>query len=278
MENTSEREKGTVEINGVPFYYEIAGKGSPVVWVHAGVADRRMWDDQFELFRHGYTVVRYDQRGFGLTPKGEGSFSYLNDLKKLVEFWGFDKVALVGCSMGGRTIIDYTLENPGKVAGLVTVCAGLSGFNYDGPISPEMTKLWEEADAAEAAGDTEKLLELEIKIWVDGPRSPEQVRPGVREKVREMNKIALQNPVKEGEERGPAIPAAGRLGEIQVPTLVVIGELDNPAIQAIGDKLATEIPHARKFRIADANHLPNMEHPQEFNREVMLFLGSLGEF
>ena len=278
MENTSDREKGTVEINGVPFYYEMAGSGSPVVWVHAGVADRRMWDDQFELFRHGYTVVRYDQRGFGLTPRGEGSFSRLDDLKKLIEFWGFDKVALAGCSMGGSTIINYALEYPDKVAGLVTVCAGLDGFNYEGPNNPEMEQFWKELEAAEAAGDAEKVVDLEVKVWVDGPRSPEQVRPGVREKVREMSLIAAKNPAEEGEETGPAIPAAGRLGEIQVPVLVVMGELDNPTMQAIGDKLATEIPHARKLMIADANHLPNMEHPEEFNREVMLFLGSLGKF
>lgn len=278
MTNSDEREKGKVEINGVPFYYEMTGQGSPVVWVHAGIADRRMWDEQFELFRHGYTVVRYDMRGYGLTPKGDGPFSHLDDLRQLVEFWGFERVALVGCSMGGRTIINYALENPEKVAGLVPVCAGLGGFSFDVPLTPEMEKLWDEADAAEAAGDYEKEVEIGLKIWVDGPRSPGQIRPGVREKVRKMSLIAAKNPAKEGEERGPAIPAAGRLGEIAAPTLVIIGELDNPAIQAIGDKLAVEIPHAHKVVIPDANHLPNMEHPEEFNREVMLFLGSLGKF
>ena len=278
MENSSEREKGTVEINGVPFYNEIDGIGSPVIWVHAGIADHRMWDAQFELFRHGYKVLRYDLRGYGLTPKGEGPFSHMDDLKKLVEFFGLEKVALVGCSMGGRTIIDYALENPGKVAGLVTVCAGLGGFKDNTTITPEMEKLWQEVEAAEASGDYDKEVELGLKIWVDGPRAPEMVRPGVREKVREMSLIAAKNPPKPGEEQYAANPAAGRLGEIKVPALVVIGELDNPVIQGIGDQLATDIPNARKVVIPNANHLPNMEEPEQFNREVMLFLGSLGKF
>lgn len=278
MENSSELEKGTVEINGVPFYYEIKGSGSPVVWVHAGIADRRMWDNQFELFRHGYKVIRYDMRGYGLTPKGEGPFSHIDDLKKLVEFLRLEKVALVGCSMGGSAIINYTLENPDKVAGLVPVCTGLSGFNYDGPISPEMEQLWEESEAAEESGDYEKVVELDLKIWVDGPRSPEQIRPGVREKVREMNLIPARNPAKPGEYTKPTILAAEHLGEIKAPVLVVVGELDNPAIQATATKLATEIPNATKVVIPNANHLPNMEEPEYFNREVMLFLGSLGKF
>lgn len=278
MDNTADREKGQVELNGVPFYYEVAGKGHPVVWVHAGIADNRMWDAQFELFRHGYEVVRYDQRGYGRTPKGQGDFSYVQDLKALLDFLGLKKVALVGCSMGGRAIIDYTLENPDRVAGLVHVCGGVSGYNSEGEITPAMLKIWDEMDAAEAVGDIAKIADLAVRIWIDGPRGPDKVDPAVREKVREMAAIAAVNDLLPGKEIPTDPPAAERLGEIKVPVLVIVGELDNAHIHSTADKLVSDVPGARKLLITETNHLPNLEKPEEFNREVMLFLGSLGNY
>ncbi|MDB5078949.1 MAG: hypothetical protein JWP00_873 [Chloroflexi bacterium] len=278
MENTSDRETGLVELNGVPFYYEVAGLGHPVIWLHAGIADSRMWDNQFELFKHGYEVARFDQRGFGRTPKGQGPFSYKDDLAKFIDFLGFPKVALVGCSMGGRTIIDYTLDNPERVAGLVTVCGGLSGYNPEGEIPPAMRKLWDEMDAAEAAQDIDKIADLEVRIWVDGPRAPGEVDPAVREKVRKMAAIAAASAFLPGKEEPAAHPAANRLGEIKVPLLALAGEFDNLHVHKTADKLAAEVPGAVKVILPGTNHLPNMEKPEEFNREVMLFLGSLGNY
>ena len=275
MENTSDRERGFVELNGVPFYYEIAGTGQPVVWVHAGIADNRMWDAQFELFKHGYEVVRFDQRGYGRTPKGSGDFSHVADLAAFIDFLGFEKVALVGCSMGGRSIIDYTLANPERVTGLVHVCGGVSGYAAEVEIPPAMQEMWDEMDAAEKAGDIAKIADLSVRIWVDGPRQPGEVSPGVREKVREMAAIAAANDLLPGQDIPPERPAADRLGELKVPVLVVVGELDNAHIQSTANKLAAEAPNAKKVVISGANHLPNLEKPEEFNREVMLFLGSV---
>ena len=278
MEHSSDRERSQVELKGVPFYYEIAGKGNPVVWVHAGIADNRMWDGQFELFKHGYDVVRYDQRGYGRTPKGQGDFSYVQDLTAFIDFLGLEKVALVGCSMGGRANIDYALANPERVAGLVTVSGGVSGYNFESEIPPAMLELWNEYDAAEAAGDVARIADLAVRIWIDGPRRPEEVAPVIREKVREMATIAAVNDLLPGKEIPPEHPAADRLAEIKVPVLVIVGELDNSHIHSTADKIVSDVPQARKLLITQTNHLPNLEKPEEFNREVMLFLGSLGNY
>ena len=278
MDNTADREKVQVELNGVPFYYETAGKGHPVVWVHAGIADSRMWDAQFELFRHGYEVVRYDQRGYGKTPKGQGDFSYVQDLKALLDFLGLKKVVLVGCSMGGRAIIDFALENPDRVAGLVHVCRGVSGYEPKTEITPAMQARWKEYDEAEEAGDIAKLADLAVRVWIDGPRGLDEVDPAVREKVRDMATIAAVNDLLPGKEIPTERPAVDRLGEIKVPVLVLVGELDNAHTQITADKLVSDVPTARKLVITQTNHLPNLEKPEEFNREVMLFLGSLGNY
>jgi pimeloyl-ACP methyl ester carboxylesterase len=128
-------------------------------------------------------------------------------------------------------------------------------------------------DLAEEAGDLELVNELELQVWVDGPhRSAEQVDKTLRERVREMNRIALATPDDLGIEMPLAPPAAGRLGEIRAPTLIIAGDLDTPKTLAAADYLAAGIRGARQVRITGAAHLPNMERPDEFNRYVLAFL------
>ncbi|HEX2181943.1 MAG TPA: alpha/beta fold hydrolase, partial [Rubrobacteraceae bacterium] len=109
---------------------------------------------------------------------------------------------------------------------------------------------------------------------MDGPyRNPEDVDPAVRDLVREMNLIALRSEASGlGEERTADPPAAERLGEIRVPTLVVVGALDRPEVVARSEALARTVPRARKVVMDGTAHLPNMERPEEFNEAVLAFL------
>ena len=95
----------TIHVNGVEFYYELAGRGPAVVLVHAGIADSRMWDGQFEALAAAHTVLRYDLRGFGRTPPAPGPFDHAGDLRALLDALGLARVALVGCSQGSREFI-----------------------------------------------------------------------------------------------------------------------------------------------------------------------------
>ncbi|HVG35800.1 MAG TPA: alpha/beta hydrolase [Pyrinomonadaceae bacterium] len=260
------------ELNGARFYYEIAGEGDALVLVHAGIADRRMWDDQFEALAQHYMVVRYDRRGFGLTEMVAGDFSQYADLYELLKFLKLERATLVGCSQGGKTVLDFTLEHPSMVKALVLVASAVGGFAF----SDEQPKELEELQEAESLGDLDRVNELELRIWVDGQeRTPEQVDQRVRERVREMNLIALRAPAELGNELQLASPAAFRLEEIRVPTLVVIGDLDTPRTQAAADLLAEKISGAQKVVIKGTAHLPNMEQPEEFNRRVLEFLKRL---
>ena len=265
---------GFADINGARIYYEVAGAGHPLVLVHAGIADSRMWDDQFAAFAKQYRTVRYDLRGFGRTEMVAGPFSHREDLHGLLRFLGIDRAHLLGCSMGGATIIDFALERPGLISALVPVCAGVSGNKRSGPPPKE----WAELEAADRAGDLERVSELEVRIWVDGPhRTPDQVDPAIRDKVRAMNLIALRTPEDLGSEGRLDPPAIGRLGEIGAPTLVIVGDLDQPHVVATADRLAAAVAGARRAVIAGAAHLPNMERPAEFNRLVLDFLARAPE-
>lgn len=111
-------------------------------------------------------------------------------------------------------------------------------------------------------------------MWVDGPaRSPEDVAAPIRDLVREMNLIALKNEYAGlGEEWEPEPPAADRLHDIRAPTLLIVGDEDQPRIFAAADLLEKEFPNERKVIMHHTAHLPNMERPEEFNRLVLEFL------
>jgi len=178
---------------------------------------------------------------------------------------------LVGCSQGAKTIVDFTLEHPERTAALVLVAPALSGFQFNGDAPRQAGEI----EAADLAGDIERVNELELQIWVDGPhRSPDQVDPALRERVRVMNHIALQTPEGLGQEQALFPPAAPRLGEIHTPTLVLTGDLDTPRTLAAADFLAGRIAGSQKTIIRATAHLPNMEKPEEFNRCLFSFLNN----
>jgi pimeloyl-ACP methyl ester carboxylesterase len=135
--------------------------------------------------------------------------------------------------------------------------------------------MFEQAEQAAAAGDLDRANDLEVHIWVDGPgRTPEMVNPSVRERVREMNLIALRRggEHKQATRREPVPPANDRLSAITAPTLVIVGDQDVSDISLIADRIAAGIPDARKVVMRDTAHVPPMERPAEFNRLLLDFL------
>lgn len=262
---------GYAEINGASLYYEIAGAGHPFVMVHAGIADNRMWNDQFAEFAKTYQIVRFDQRGFGKSKCPDGAFSFIDDLRDLLKMLGIEKTYLMGCSMGGGTCIDYTLAYPDRVAALILVGSGVSG-------SPELdpdpyVEVGNAIDAAFEAGNLDLLNELEIKLWVDGVnRKPEQVDPAVRQLALDMNMLALKQENLKAERQQPVEKAYTRLSEIAIPTLIIVGDEDLFSIQIAANKLAADVKGAKKVVLHNTAHLPNMEKPAEFNQLVLDFL------
>ena len=125
-------------------------------------------------------------------------------------------------------------------------------------------------------GDFDAAIEITLRMWVDGPRrQPSDVDPGVRAAVAEMQRRALelQAPYwEEGDEELLVPDVADRLGEVRAPTLVVVGEEDFDEMQAIGRKLAAEIPDARLETIPGAAHIPSLERPELFDPLVLGFL------
>ncbi|HEX8147329.1 MAG TPA: alpha/beta hydrolase [Pyrinomonadaceae bacterium] len=265
------RTRGTAEVDGASLHFELAGEGRPLVLLHAGICDGRMWDGQFDALAERRRVVRYDRRGFGRTTQGAGAFSHAEDLDGLLGHLNLGRVTLVGCSQGAKIALDFALMRPDVVEALVLVAPAVSGYTYRAAPPPQ----YEEIERADAAGDVGRVNELELQIWVDGPRRlPGEVDRGVRELVREMNLAALN--ASAGEELPSGVEAAGRLCEVRAPTLVVVGDLDTPQTLEAADALARGIHGARLEVISGTAHLPNMERPEEFNRVLLGFLDDPG--
>jgi 3-oxoadipate enol-lactonase len=282
MSNTEHIQAGFAEINGTTLYYEVAGAGDPFVLVHGHLLDRRSWDDQFAVFAQRYKVIRYDQRGFGdsgLITKGK-SYSDRQDLYELMTFLGIESASIMGVSGGGTLAIDFTLEHPEMIDALIPVTAGVSGFRPSEEVMkkhPDVVRLYTSLNEAFEKHDIARAVEISLELWTDGPgRLPEQAAPDVRERVREMTTRNWERPDDEAQAETPPVPleppALGRLSQIAVPTLVILGEWDGPNPL---DQLAAEIPGAKKMVMAETAHHPFLEKPAKFNQIVLDFLGSL---
>jgi len=261
---------GFAQSDGARIYFESAGFGPAVVFIHAGVSDRRMWDPQFDYFAERFHVVRYDLRGFGKSEMIDLSYSNRADLGRVLQFLEIEKAALVGCSMGGLTAIDFTLEHPDRVTALLTVGSGVSGWNE---WSDEGSRRWTEFMRLAKEGEIERAREMEAVLWLDGPgRNISRIDPIYRRRAREIHKdnFSLARDAHPEEELRP--PAIRRLGEIKCPTLILVGDSDTSEIVEIASRLAKEIPGARLVTVANAAHLPSLEHPNEFNAIVNDFL------
>ena len=282
MSNTENVQTGFAKVNGTTLYYEIAGEGHPFILEHGHLLDRRSWDDQFAVFAQHYRVVRYDQRGFGdsgLIVKGE-PYSDRQDLYELMKFLGIESAYLMGVSGGGSLAIDFTLEHPEIVDALIPVTAGVSGFQPTEEMMqqhPDVMSIITNLREAFEKHDIPRAVEVSLELWTDGPsRLPGQAAPDVRERVREMTTRNWTRTDDEIQAENPPVPleppAIGRLAQISVPTLVILGEYDAPNPL---EQLAAEIPGAKKVVMAGTAHHPFMEKPAEFNQIVLDFLASI---
>jgi len=241
-------------------HYEVTGDGSPVVLLHEGIVDSRSWSKVVPLLAPHHTVVTYDQRGYGRSPRPDGPYSLVDDLAWVLDAAGLDLTALVGTSRGGRIAIDFTLEHPDRVSALVPVAAAMSGHSL-GLTFPE--ELERAAERAEAEHDLEAMAGFDLQIWAP---------LGVDEELMTMVVENVEFSWSDDPGTWADPPAAGRLGEIAVPTLVITGAQDVPEISAVGELLVSGIAGARAAVIENADHVVPWRAPDELAGLILEFL------
>jgi pimeloyl-ACP methyl ester carboxylesterase len=263
-------ETGYVDANKTSFYYELAGAGEPLILIHAGITDRRLWDNQFNDFARHYRVIRYDGRGYGHSASSNGGYSRSEDLHALLLALDIEQAHLLGCSQGGTTAIDFALDYPEMVKRLILVSATPNGYQFEGEPPPKLLAFigaYQQQNLVQAA-------ELATQVWFDGPqRQPHQLNPETRNRVKNIISEVLSTGTMDiTGETSAGRPAVDRLGDIRVPTLIIAGDQDDPAMLEAAGYLAANIPGAQKTVIQDTAHLPNIEQPEAFNQVVLNFL------
>jgi pimeloyl-ACP methyl ester carboxylesterase len=259
---------GFAEFGQSKLYYEVAGEGEPtVILLHGGMLDNTMWDEQLELLAKSHRVVRYDGSAHGQSALPPEAYWDHADLRGLMDHLQIDSAVLVGLSMGGRVAIDMALEEPTRVRAVVAVSSGLGGYRFESDFHMENRK---KMIAAWKSGDFDAVVESFQREWTDGPsRAPEDVDPKIRERVRAMARATVDS-VMEGRSLQP--PAIERLDELDLPMLIVVGELDMPGIHEIADLLVEANPQAELVTIPGVAHMVNLEAPEEFDRVLLRFL------
>jgi 3-oxoadipate enol-lactonase len=257
----------TIKRTDTGIAYDRAGRrgGVPVVLLHAGVADRRMWEPVWPALTTRHDAVRLDLRGFGdSTGRPGGPLCPPDDVLGVLAAEGIERCHLVGASYGAGVAVETVLARPGTVASLLLAAPGGSLISE---ATEDLRAFGREENAALEAGDLDTAADANVRCWVDGPgQSPDRVRSEVRDLVARMQRRAFEliadwDDVEEAE---PAPPALERLAEIDVPTVVLLGGLDLDAIRLAAERVTSGVPGAHLEVWDDVAHLPSLERPEAF--------------
>lgn len=243
---------------------DTGGEGVPLVLLHPGITDSRVWEPVLPALAEGRRVIRYDARGFGRSPAPTVSYSQAGDLKAVLDHFGVARAVLVGTSMGGSTALSGTLNEPERIAGLVLLVPGVSGY-------PELENKELTAQVAELAqtGDMDGLLALALRVWGAAGTPPDTeaatlIRAAIPAWFTTYGHVT---------EEPPAFP---RLGELSLPCALLLGEQDEPRTIRCNEAMAEAIPDCRLVRSAECDHLPTLRVPEtvtELVREVYARVG-----
>jgi pimeloyl-ACP methyl ester carboxylesterase len=267
-------ETGWVPVPDGKLYYERQGRGAPVVLIHSGFLDRRMWDPQFASFPAQFATVRYDLRGHGNSTKPSTPYVDAEDLATVLDHLHLADAFLLGDSNGARVAAGLAAGAPDRVRGLVLV-GGVPG-DLD-PTPEEESRFMDTFDERDGkvlelatAGRVDDAVEAMLDAWAPAvlPATREYLRTIARENFDQMTATILGT----SPARKPPYPVAERLRHGVVPMLLLCGAQDHPSLSMMMGRFAHQLPHARYVEIAGADHTANLSATAEFDRLVSEFL------
>jgi pimeloyl-ACP methyl ester carboxylesterase len=251
--------------------YDLSGDpaGQPVAFVHGFSLDRRMWDDQLPAFGAAYRVLRYDARGFGRSSLPDAAYSHADDLRALADHLGLGPLHLVGLSMGGGVAARFALTYPAATRSLVLVDAAVPGFKWSKPFDdlfPALRRTARERGVAAAR-----------ELWLSSDLfAPAREQPAVAARIEAMvADYSGWHWLHRNPERSDGPTALDRIGQVQAPTLLVLGERDLADFRTCAEKIAARLPAAERVLLPGVGHMSNMEAPGAFDAAVLAFLDRL---
>jgi len=260
-------------VNGVSLYHEVTGRGSPLVLVHGFACGIRSWDPQVKALSRAHRVITYDARGHGISEAPDDASAYsqsasVEDLRGLLEHLRIRRAAVGGLSMGGNIALNFALTYPTMVSRLIIADTGAGSD----ATSEWITGVHGFADALgrgmEAFADMASANPLFARYIAQGPEAERFIRSCLMT----HRAHGLAHTAREVLARRPTIYSLdSRLRALRVPTLLVVGEHDEPCL-AVHRFMGETIPHARHLVLPGVGHLTNLEAQTRFNAAVRRFL------
>jgi pimeloyl-ACP methyl ester carboxylesterase len=252
-------------VDGGEIACDVAGAGTPVVFLHGAFMDRTSWNRQFDVFARRHRVVRYDIRPFGESSRPDVAYSVPGDLVHLLDHLSIARAHLVGHSFGGSTALDFAVLHPDRVSSLVLAAAPPSGFA--GPADER--KAAADVFAAVKSGD-----DAIVQAWLAHPMwTVSRSMPAVR---RELEAITRRNLAPFRMTFAPYVPlkppAIERLRDVKSVTLLLVGDADTPGNRQAVDVLAAQLPAASLHVVKGADHGLPLGWADEFNATVLEFI------
>jgi pimeloyl-ACP methyl ester carboxylesterase len=250
-----------IDVNHARLHVEEAGEGDAITMLHGFLVDSGQWNAEFDALANTHHVVRYDARGFGRSTIEPGSYAHHDDLTAVLDGCDIQRTALLACSGGAATALDFTLAHPVRVSALIFVGAGYWGKFADS--TPAARAFLQALNTFDANG----MIDSSLRAFTVGTRrSPHRVDSLVRTRTEAMTSALFKREASywtraSVDQRVPEPSALQRLGEIRVPTVLMVGSDDQPEVMALSKELAEGIPGARLVVIPDAAHHANMEAP-----------------
>jgi 3-oxoadipate enol-lactonase len=238
------------------------GSGPALVLLHEGVGDSRMWDPVWSDLTQAHRVIRYDVRGFGRSPAATEEFTLLGDLRAVLDHFDVESSHVAGCSMGGGTALEFALAQPDRVKSLVLLCPGIGGYPY-----PDTPELDEACEALAEVGDDEGIIRTLLDVWG---------RAGDDPLVTDLMRAAMR--AWDGEEQfeQEGEPAFDRLGELRVPTILMVGDMDDAALIASNEEAARRIPGCELIVMPGVDHYPTVRAPRLVADTILRLISANG--
>ena len=265
--------------DGIQLYYEEAGKGTPVVFVHEFADDLRSWEPQMRFFSRRYRCIAYNARGYPPSdvPKARSKYSQAiaaDDIASVMRHLGIRKAHVIGCSMGGYATVHFGLRYPKLALSLTAVGVGYGSdpdkreqFMRDTEV---MAKRFDELGTAEA-----------VKPYQMGPSRVQLQNKDPRgfahfcEEFGKHSALGSANTLRGVQAKRPTVYQLKRgLAQLRVPLHVMSGDEDNNCLEP-GIFMKRVCPSAWLTVVPNTGHAVNVEEPDLFNRLTAEFLAQV---
>jgi 3-oxoadipate enol-lactonase len=246
---------------------QVSGKGVPLVFVHGFTTTAEFWREQVEPFSAHYQMVRINLPGHGRSPRPDDRNytidAFVEDVLRVYRTLSIESAVLVGLSMGGTVAQNFALAHPARVRALVLVGATPHGLGADVNVD-NVRKAIDELGVVTAS---QKVIERSF-----GSAASTDLIDFAKHEVAQTPAFVARQAIASLN----ASDSRARLGEISVPTLVLVGEEDVITPPSESRTLANSIPNSQLQIMASAGHFPMLEQPAAFNRLLDEFLAQPG--